>query len=78
MTMCRFYLDDKRQVTTRYNLDLVEKDWSRGGFILGEPVAFMANAGVWLRRTGHSLTVVNTEGHVLYWKQVPANVGLSE
>jgi hypothetical protein len=71
MTKCRYYVDDKRNCTTKFNLDIVQKSWMQGGFILGEPLSFEANSGVWSNRTDHSLTVVTTEGHVCYWKVVP-------
>jgi hypothetical protein len=79
--ICRFYVDDKRKDTGRSNLDIVEREWRKSiqfymradvDNAIGEGSVdnLPCNAGIWVNRTDHSLTVVNSEGSVLYWKVV--------
>jgi hypothetical protein len=72
MTKCRFYVDDKRNCTSKFNLDIAQKEWSKSDCygLIGHPFPFEMNNGLWSHRTDHSLTVVTTEGHVLYWRDV--------
>lgn len=69
MTPCRFYVNDKREKTTKFNLDAVVKMWSGGDYYghIGENFGFTMNNGIWMHRTENSLTVVTTEGNVLHW-----------
>lgn len=74
MTKCKFYVDGERKATAKFNLNMVEKEWTSGDCygLIGESFKFVMNNPLWLHRTEHSIIAVNTEGSVLYWRIVGA------
>jgi hypothetical protein len=73
-TPTRFYVDGIRKDSKPADLDKMEAHWRKNGIEtdclnrIGEAFRFPMNNALWIHRTDHSLTIVNTEGVVMYWK----------